>query len=320
MRTREGVLGFARFDNMEQFARRHGQSFMELARDSQRSMNLDLDGKSAAAWGLPGAGHYAVSWGGKGGYLFTDRKSGSQYQVGVFGQSGRSEFVHDEKGTVIFHGSNATYGDKEDRRSFSGEIGGYDFEKATYERTGDMVTVTGRLKDGGLISLTAKTGLDRKGGRQYEVASVVDRSGVRYSKESAVAAVQRGKVRGDVFSDAQAREAFAESFVAALQSTRSMEAVYNRGYGLSGNAKLGMGSVGAGIQSNFGAKEIQNINEQKTKVLKIIAESKGNGVVAADKLRKMWADNTGDSSFRMLNFYKGGAPDTSYIKDTHKTP
>ncbi len=320
MRTREGLLGFARFDNMEQFARKHGQSFLELAKDSQRTMNLDVDNRTAALWGLPGAGHYALSWDRKGGYIFTDRKSGTQYQVGVFGQSGSSEYLHDEKGMIIFHGSNATYGEREERRSFSGSIGGYDFEQATYERTGDMVTVTGRLRDGGLISLTAKTGLDRKGVRQYEVESVVDRSGVRYSKESAVAAVQRGKIRDDVFSNAQAREAFAESFVAAIQSTRSMEAVYNRGYGLSGNAKLGMDSVGAGIQSSFGAKEIQHINEQKTKVLKIIAESKGNGVVAADKLRKMWADNTGDSSFRMLNFYNGGAPDITYIEKAHKTP
>ena len=317
MRTREGLMTYARSDNMEQFARRHGQSFMELARDSQRSMNLDLDGKTAATWGLPGAGHYAVSWGGKGGYLFTDRKSGSQYQVGVFGQSGRSELVHDEKGTVIFHGSNATYGEREDRRSFSGEIGGYDFEKAVYERTGDMVTVTGRLKDGGLISLTAKTGLDKKGARQYEVESVVDKSGVKYSKESAVAAVQRGKVRKDIYTDAQAREAFADSFVSALQSTRSMEAIYNRGYGFSGSAILGKSSLGTGIQSNHGANEIQNINAQKANVLKIIDESKGNGFVAAERLRKMWADNTGDSSYRMLNFYNGGAPDTSYIDKAH---
>ncbi len=314
MRTREGLLGYAKLDNMEQFARKHGQSFMELARDSQRTINLDLDGKTAAAWGLPGAGHYAVSWDRKGGYIFTDRKSGTQYQVGVFGQSGSLEYLHDEKGMIIFHGSNATYGEREERRSFSGSIGGYDFEQATYERTGDMVTVTGRLRDGGLISLTAKTGLDGKGVRQYEVESVVDRSGVRYSKESAVAAVQRGKIRDDVFSNAQAREAFAESFVAAIQSTRSMEAVYNRGYGLSGSANLGKSTLGAGIQSNHGANEMQNVNEQKVKVLKIIDESKGNGIVAAERLRKMWADNTGDSSFRMLNFYNGGSPDTNFIK------
>jgi len=337
MRTREGLMGFARFDNMERFARKHGQSFMELAKDSQRTMNLDVDGKSAAAWGLPGAGHYAVSWDRKGGYLFTDRKSGTQYQVGVFGQSGRSEYLHDEKGRIVFHGANATYGDREERRSFAGNIGGYDFEKATYERTGDMVTVAGQLKDGGLISLTARTGLDRKGVRQYEVESVVDRSGVRYSKESAVAAVQRGKVRGDVFSNAQAREAFAESFVAALQSTRSMRAIYNRGFGLKsgidsvvaapsriggeaveggGPARQGRSSIAAalGVKANYGADEQQLIDEQKVKVMKIINESKGNGFLAAKQLRKMWADNTGDSSFRMLNFYGGGAPDPGYVE------
>ena len=332
MRTREGLMAYARFDNMEQFARRHGQSFLELARDSQRSMNLDLDGKTAAAWGLPGAGHYAVSWGGKGGYLFTDRKSGSQYQIGVFGQSGRSEFLHDEKGTVIFHGSNATYGDKEERRSFAGSIGGYNFEKAVYERSGEMVTVSGTLTDGGVISLIARTGLNRKGVRQYEVESVVDRSGVRYSKESAVAAVQRGKVRGDVFSDAQAREAFAESFVAALQSTREVKAAYHRGFGLdsgmntspssggvvetAGPIAWAKGKVAAilGVKSSHGSNEWQNIEEQKVKVLKLIEESKGNGFVAAERLRKMWSDNTGDSSFRMLNFYGGGAPDPGYIE------
>ncbi|NVN93565.1 MAG: hypothetical protein HXX11_23615, partial [Desulfuromonadales bacterium] len=220
---------------------------------------------------------------------------------------------------------------------FTGNIGGYDFEQATYERTGDMVTVTGRLKDGGLISLTAKTGLDRKGARQYEVESVVDKSGVRYSKESAVAAVQRGKVRGDVFSNAQAREAFAESFVAALQSTRSMRAVYDRGVGFNSGIDLGTvsftrvgseavdggGPIGRvrssvagalGIKSNHGVDERQMIDAQKVKVLKIIDESKGNGFLAAERLRKMWADNTGDSSFRMLNFYSGGAPDPGYIE------
>jgi hypothetical protein len=327
-------MSYAKFDNMEQFARRHGQSFMELARDSQRTMNLDLDGKTAALWGLPGAGHYAVSWGGHGDYLFTDRKSGSQYQVGVFGHSGRSEYLHDEDGKIIFHGSNATYGDREDRRSFSGEIGGYNFEKAVYERTGDMVTVTGRLADGGLISLTAKTGLDKKGIRQYEVESVVDKSGVQYSKEAATAAVQRGKIRSDVYTDAQAREAFADSFVAALQSTRAMKAAYNRGIGLSsggdtsfssssrsvhtagertGGAR-GSLSLGLGLRSSHGADERQLIEEQKVQVLKIIDESKGNGFLAAERLRGMWADNTDDSGFRMLNFYDGGAPDTSFIE------
>jgi hypothetical protein len=334
MRTREGLMSYARFDNMEQFARRHGQSFMELARDSQRTMNLDLDGKTAALWGLPGAGHYAVSWGGHGDYLFTDRKSGSQYQVGVFGHSGRSEYLHDEEGRIIFHGSNATYGEREDRRSFSGEIGGYNFEKAIYERTGDMVTVTGRLADGGLISLTAKTGLDKKGIRQYEVESVVDKSGVQYSKEAATAAVQRGKIRSDVYTDAQAREAFADSFVAALQSTRAMKAAYNRGIGLSsgGDTSLssssrsvttdgertggarGSLSLGLGLRSSHGADERQLIEEQKVQVLKIIEESKGNGFLAAERLRGMWVDNTDDSGFRMLNFHNGGSPDTSFIE------
>ncbi|NVN93636.1 MAG: hypothetical protein HXX11_24005, partial [Desulfuromonadales bacterium] len=220
---------------------------------------------------------------------------------------------------------------------FTGNIGGYDFEQATYERTGDMVTVTGRLKDGGLISLTAKTGLDGKGVRQYEVESVVDRSGVQYSKEAATAAVQRGKIRSDVYTDAQAREAFSNSFVAAIQSTRSMRAVYDRGVGL--NSGIDSGSVfsaksgsqaaedlgfagrawssisaGFGLKSGHSAKDLQNIDEQKVKVLKIIEESKGNGFLAAERLRMMWADNTGDSSFRMLNFYNGGAPDTSFIE------
>jgi hypothetical protein len=335
MRTREGLMAYARFDNMEQFALRHGQSFMELARDSQRTMNLDLDGKTAAAWGLPGAGHYAVSWNGHGDYLFTDRKSGTQYQVGVFGQSGRSEYLHDEEGKIIFHGSNATYGDREERRSFTGEIGGYNFEKAVYERTGDMVTVTGRLADGGLISLTAKTGLDKKGIRQYKVESVVDRSGVMYSKEAATAAVQRGKIRSDVYTDAQAREAFANSFVAALQSTREMKAAYTRAYGLDsginvshrsigGNAPAGQNAKGSkisfpasiGFKSSHAGNEWQTIEEQKVEVLKIIEQSKGNGFLAAERLRKMWADNTGDSSYRMLDFYKGGAPDTSFIEKT----
>jgi hypothetical protein len=335
MRTREGLMSYARFDNMEQFAARHGQSFMGLARDSQRTMNLDLDGKTAATWGLPGAGHYSVSWDGRGGYLFTDRKSGSQYQVGVFGHSGRSEYLHDEKGKIIFHGSNATYGDREDRRSFSGEIGGYNFENAVYERTGDMVTVTGRLADGGLISLTAKTGLDKKGIRQFEVESLVDKSGVQYSKEAATAAVQRGKIRSDVYTDAQAREAFANSFVAALQSTRAMRAVYDRGFGFNSGIDTGSTaserggiadgggvagrerrslSAGVGLKSSHSAKDLQNIDEQKVKVLKIIEESKGNGFLAAERLRKMWADNTDDSSFRMLNFNNGGAPDTSFIE------
>jgi hypothetical protein len=336
MRTREGLMAYARFDSMEQFARRHGQSFMELARDSQRTMNLDLDAKTAGDWGLPGAGHYAVSWAGHGDYIFTDRRSGALYQVGVFGQSGRSEYLHDEDGKIIFHGSNATYGDREDRRSFSGEIGGYNFEKAVYERTGDMVTVTGRLADGGLISLTAKTGLDKKGIRQYEVESVVDKSGVQYSKEAATAAVQRGKIRSDVYTDAQAREAFANSFVAALQSTREMKAAYTRAYGFDSGINVSQRSIGGtapagqnamrskmsfpasiGFKSSHVGNEWQTIEEQKVEVLKIIDESKGNGFLAAEKLRKMWADNTGDSSYRMLNFNSGGAPDTSYIEKAH---
>jgi len=335
MRTREGLLAYARFTNMETFANKHGQSFLDLAKDSQRTMGLDVDGKQAAAWGLPGAGHYTVSWNRQGGYVFTDKKSGTQYQVGVFGQSGRSEYVRDEKGNITFHGSNATFGDQENRRSFTGNIDGYDFENAVYERNGNMVTVTGKLKEGGTVSLTAKTVKDKKGGRQYEVQSVVDNSGVRFSKESAVAQVQRGKVRGEVYTNAQAREAFADSYVSALQSTRSMKAMYDRGTTLDGKLNFGGGgspfgsagshprklntgsksfSAGFGIGSSHRANEQQAIDEQKVQVMKVIEDSKGNGFAAAEKLRKMWVDNTGDSSFRTLNLFRGGAPDTGYIE------
>jgi hypothetical protein len=113
--------------------------------------------------------HYAVSWGGKGGYLFTDKKSGSQYQTGVFGQSGRSEFVHDEKGTVIFHGSNATYGDKEEIRDYKGQIGDTEFSRATVEIRGNTFTAYGHIKGEGWGSVSGQTWKDAAGQRKFLV-------------------------------------------------------------------------------------------------------------------------------------------------------
>jgi hypothetical protein len=113
-----------------------------------------------------------------------------------------------------------------------------------------------------------------------------------------------------------------------------MKAAYNRGIGLSsgGDTSLsssyrsvttagertggarGSLSLGLGLRSSHGADERQLIEEQKVQVLKIIDESKGNGFLAAERLRGMWVDNTDDSGFRMLNFHNGGAPDTSFIE------
>lgn len=307
MRTREGLMTYARFDNMEQFARRHGQSFLELARDSQRSMNLDLDGKTAAVWGLPGAGHYAVSWGGKGGYVFTDRKSGSQYQIGVFGQSGRSEFVHDEKGTVIFHGSNATYGDKEEFRDFRGRIGDTEFTRATLEIRGNTFTAYGHIKGEGWGSVSGQTWKDATGKRTFLVEKSLNESQRDTTSGGALTAILvKGVVPVSSMVNDQARYSFAAAFVAEMRKSRSESYVGSNvsDMGVSGSAGVRAAGSGAGVSASIARQDTsrEDVNKQMKAALKIMYKYDNDEVgrkAAADDLRKLFDSNARQSSTYM---------------------
>lgn len=332
MRSREGLLAYAKFDNMERFAAAHGSSFMDLARDSQRTISMDVDGKTAAEWGLPAAGHYSVSWDRNGGYLFTDRKSGSQYQVGVFGHSGRSEFVHDEKGTVIFHGTNATYGDKEERRSFTGNIDGHEFTEATMVRTGDTFSVTGRERGGGWLTVEGRVSTGPDGKERYVAESFRDTAGGKYSPESAFSQlVTYHTVPESALRDTQTKTAYARSLVEQLRYLRGenynlskisslglsghVSAARNAGIGSrSGEDQGGGGKTRAsvGFTSNVQRQTIvfEEVDIQFREVMKILDKhdnTQEGRRAAGSELLDFYDNNAGNSSTRETNMLSGGA-------------
>lgn len=79
----------ARWREIRSFAESKGIDFETLAADRHRTADISVGTDEAKRYGLPGAGSYRLSWGDKGDLLFTSRSSGEQYQVGLFGKSGR---------------------------------------------------------------------------------------------------------------------------------------------------------------------------------------------------------------------------------------
>lgn len=275
LQSREGLVAYARFDNMERFAAAHGSSFMDLARDSQRTISMDVDGKTAVEWGLPGAGHYTVSWNRDGGYIFTDRKSGSQYQVGVFGHSGKSEYVHDEKGTIIFHGSNATYGDKEERRDYQGVIGDTEFTHATVEIRGNTFTAYGHIKGEGWGSVSGQTWMDDAGQRRFLVEKSLNESQRETSPGGALTAVLvQGAVPASSMVNDQARYSFAAAFVTEMRKSRSESYIGSQisemGFAGSMNAKAAGSTVGLNASVTQQDTTREEISKQMKAALKIM--------------------------------------------------
>jgi len=307
LRSREGLLAYARFDNMERFANAHGNSFMDLARDSQRTITMDVDGKTAVEWGLPAAGHYTVSWDRNDGYLFTDRKSGSQYQVGVFGHSGRSEFVHDEKGTVIFHGTNATYGDKEERRDYQGVIGDTEFTHATVEIRGNTFTAYGHIKGEGWGSVSGQTWMDDAGQRSFLVEKSLNESQRETTPGGALTAVLiQGAVPASSMVNDQARYSFAAAFVTEMNKSRKefYSGAEISDFGISGT--MGVEKAGVGVSGNATVKHQdatrEDINKQMKEALKIMYKYNNDETgrkTAGEDLKKLFDANAGKSSTYM---------------------
>lgn len=78
----------ARWRQLRSFAESKGIDFVSFAADRHRTADISVSPFEAKRYGLPGAGHYRLSWGDKAELLFTSRTSGQQYQLGVFGKSG----------------------------------------------------------------------------------------------------------------------------------------------------------------------------------------------------------------------------------------
>jgi len=307
LRSREGLIAYARFDNMERFAAAHGSSFMDLARDSQRTITMDVDGKTAVEWGLPAAGHYTVSWDRSGGYLFTDRKSGSQYQVGVFGHSGRSEFVHDEKGTVIFHGTNATYGDKEERRDYQGVIGDTEFTHATVEIRGNTFTAYGHIKGEGWGSVSGQTWMDDAGQRSFLVEKSLNESQRETTPGGALTAVlvQKAVPASSMVND-QARYSFAAAFVAEMRKSRSESYIGSQISEMGFAGSMSAKAAGSGVSANAAIRQqdttTEEINKQMKSALKIMHKYNNDEAgrrSAAEDLKNLFDANAKNTSTYM---------------------
>jgi conjugal transfer mating pair stabilization protein TraG len=79
----------ARWRQLRAFAASKGVDFERFAADRHRTADIAVGASESKRYGLPGAGNYRMAWGEQGELLFTNRSSGSQFQVGTFGRSGR---------------------------------------------------------------------------------------------------------------------------------------------------------------------------------------------------------------------------------------
>jgi conjugal transfer mating pair stabilization protein TraG len=79
----------AKWRQLRSFAESKGVDFQSFAADRHRTADISVGTAEAKRYGFPGAGSYRMAWGEGGELLFTNRSSGEQYQIGVFGKSGR---------------------------------------------------------------------------------------------------------------------------------------------------------------------------------------------------------------------------------------
>lgn len=148
LKSREGQKAYAEFSNMEKYAEEHGQKFLDIARQTQRTYGLSLSAEEAKAYGLKGgAGLYSASVDANGKAVFTDLKSGRQ------AWHGNRDIKEDTNKNIYDHRDlNATGS-----------------ETLTGDRTtNDNSTTT---KDGQHVHLVAKDGTVTKG------EGVTDRNG-----------------------------------------------------------------------------------------------------------------------------------------------
>ena len=137
--SHQGQMEIARFQEMEKFANQNGHSFMDLAGRSQSSFSLNVGGKEAKSWGLPGAGTYNVSVGSDGRAVMTTRQAGQQYQVGVFGQTGTERIHKDVNDTIISKWTDNRSGSEVRSGSFvTRQLGDGTVETGTVDRHGNL--------------------------------------------------------------------------------------------------------------------------------------------------------------------------------------
>jgi hypothetical protein len=252
--------------------------------------------------------------------------------VGVFGHSGRSEFVHDEKGTIIFHGTNATYGDKEERRSFKGNIDGHEFTDATIVRTGNTFTVTGHVRGGGWVTVDGHVSTEPDGKTRYVSQSFRDTAGGKFTPESAFSQlVTYHSVPEAALRDTQTKTAFARALVEQMRYLRGES--YNlskissvglsghlstaRSSGISsksGDEKVGGGKAGAsvGLTSNVQRRTMvsEDVDIQFREVMKILDKhdntTEGRKTAGSDLL-DFYDNSAGNSSTRETSMLSGGS-------------
>jgi hypothetical protein len=85
----------ARWGQLRSFAESKGVDFQSFAADRHRTADISVGTSEAKRYGLPGAGSYRMAWDEGGELLFTNRSSGEQYQVGIFGKTGRDISKYD---------------------------------------------------------------------------------------------------------------------------------------------------------------------------------------------------------------------------------
>jgi hypothetical protein len=227
--------------------------------------------------------------------------------VGVFGHSGRSEFVHDERGTLIFHGTNATYGDREERRDFQGRIGDTEFTHATVEIRGNTFSAYGHIKGEGWGSVSGQTWKDAAGQRKFLVEKSLNDSQRETTPGGALTAVlvKRAVPVSSMVND-QARYSFAASFVAEMRKSRSESYVGSQISELGFSGSMGAKAAGTGVSANSSIRQqdttTEEINRQMKSALKIMHKHNNDEAgrkAAAEDLKNLFDANARNSSTYM---------------------
>jgi hypothetical protein len=256
-------------------------------------------------------------------HIGNDTRTGNDTHVGNTLRTGDDTHI----GSTLREGNDADTGDKSRTgnlvtiEDFTGKVGSFNFTHATMEMRGNTFTAYGHTEGGGWQIVSGQTFNDAQGERQFLAEKGRDEAGMGFTPQSAMrSVVTEHRVPESAFIDTQSKQAFATSFVEAMQELRSLSTVNSKeasfGGNLSGSRSLSKDHSRSGptanlnIGSRFTGTTRESINTQVREAMKIMDKHENTPEgrqAAASDLLQMYDDNAASSSNRLGDLFHGGA-------------
>jgi hypothetical protein len=256
-------------------------------------------------------------------HIGNDTRMGNDTHTGNTLRTGDDTHV----GSTLRQGNDADTGDKSRTgnlvtiEDFTGKVGSFNFTHATMEMRGNTFTVYGHTEGGGWQIVSGQTFNDALGGRQFLAEKGRDEAGMGFTPQSAMrSVVTEHRVPESAFIDTQSKQAFATSFVEAMQELRSLATVNSKEASFGGNLSGSRGlsndhprsgpTANLNIGSRFTGTTRESINTQVRESMKIMDKHENTPEgrqAAASDLLQMYDDNASSSSNRLGDLFHGGA-------------